>query len=438
MGLVAVAGFALAMVLAFWNRDEQAVRLDLESYHLRSAELASSLRADLADLRAATMETVRSDRVLDAKEVRRRNNLAAARQAIRELESLEGAHGAPAASAIVESIAARFERIESQLARDRVDARTLEPAFASFSLALEQLGQRHAIDARTHIAELERAASLRNRVLLLLSTIFFVAVLAISLRVFSLLGRSLEREQELRASLERTQRTRLHTIKMEALGRLASGVAHDFNNCLQVILAHVGHIQESLTVGNPLQRETEGIGLAIDQAGELVQQLLKFGREGEGELAPIDLSELTLSMESMLARLDPVRADPREIERVLINLVSNAGDAIPAGGTVTIETAAVRAEPAENGTEPEEFARLSVFDTGVGMASDVRERVFEPFFTTKDEGEGTGLGLSTAHGIVTKLGGRIEIDSSPKIGTRVDIYLPFQAPRAVPEVDVGH
>jgi two-component system, cell cycle sensor histidine kinase and response regulator CckA len=220
--------------------------------------------------------------------------------------------------------------------------------------------------------------------------------------------------------------------KMEAIGRLAGGVAHDFNNLLTVINGF-----SEMLLGDPglspNGRELVAeIARAGDQAAALTRQLLAFSRKQV--LAPkvLDLNALVREMERMLARLigadvqlasslDPdlgrVRADPGQLEQVLLNLAVNARDAMPRGGRLAIET--------RNGGGPAgNVVVLEVADTGTGMDAETRARIFEPFFTTKEPGKGTGLGLAVVHGIVTQSGGQIEVESAPGRGTRFRIELP--------------
>jgi len=231
--------------------------------------------------------------------------------------------------------------------------------------------------------------------------------------------------------------------RMEAVGRLAGGVAHDFNNLLTVIMGYSQILGQGLTAGSKLHDATTQIGSAAERAAGIARQLLAFSRKQM--LAPriIDLNELMLSLDSMLRRLiaedieiltvpapdlGRVRADPGQIEQVLMNLALNARDAMPNGGKLTLETSNVDLDDAYAREHPPvelgRYVMLAVSDTGLGMSPETQAHIFEPFFTTKELGKGTGLGLSTVYGIVKQSGGYIWFYSEPGQGTAFKVYLP--------------
>jgi two-component system cell cycle sensor histidine kinase/response regulator CckA len=230
---------------------------------------------------------------------------------------------------------------------------------------------------------------------------------------------------------------------MEAIGRLAGGVAHDFNNLLSVISGHNELLDRALRPDEPLRESVAEIGRAADRAAAVTRQLLAFSRRQVLEPKVLDLNAIVGDAEKMLrrligedvglatvlhARLNPVRADPGQMDQVILNLVLNARDAMPEGGTVMIETREAEWDAedakAKPGVRPGRYVLLQVTDTGRGMTPEVQARLFEPFFTTKDEGMGTGLGLAVVHGIVQQSGGYLEVDSRPDVGTTFKIYLP--------------
>jgi PAS domain S-box-containing protein len=239
--------------------------------------------------------------------------------------------------------------------------------------------------------------------------------------------------------------------KMEAVGRLAGGVAHDFNNILTVINASCSFLEEGLHASEPLLEDIRTISEASQSAARLTRQLLAFSRRQVLEPRPLDLNVLVGESEKMLNRLigEDIRirvepapalgfalADPGQLEQVIVNLAVNARDAMPDGGTLTITTANVELDEVfvslHAGSSAGPFVRLVVSDTGVGMDAETLARVFEPFFTTKGVGKGTGLGLSTVYGIVKQSGGFIAVDSAPGRGSTFGIYLPRVEPAGQP------
>jgi len=272
-----------------------------------------------------------------------------------------------------------------------------------------------------------------------------------------LLGQAREAAQALRSTVEnqeeqirQARRQIAEADKLAALGQLAGGVAHDFNNILQAILGYVEFGQRGLTPGESRHRDLSHIKEAAERAAELTGQLLAFG--GRQMLQPIhiDLNRVVEDLMKMLDRvigehierelrlapnIGAVRADPRQVERVIMNLCLNARDAIVGSGKITIATSeAVLDErfcQSKPWARPGSYVRLIVADDGCGMDQDTMRQIFEPFFTTKGEGRGTGLGLATVYGIVKQHGGLIDVASSPGKGTEFRIYLPAVAAGAV-------
>ncbi len=251
--------------------------------------------------------------------------------------------------------------------------------------------------------------------------------------------------EHLEAQLNQSQR-------LESLGQLAGGVAHDFNNMLAAILGYTSFVREivaSEAAESTAPRwqhalaDVDQITRAAERAAELTKQLLAFARRDMVRMRPINLNAVVADVEHLLRRtigedvelvtsldptLLPINADPGQIEQVLLNLAVNARDAMPTGGMLTIDTATVEIDDefasARLGVAPGPGVRLRVGDTGTGMDADVKARVFDPFFTTKAKGEGTGLGLSTVYGIVGQTGGHISVYSESGIGTTFTILFP--------------
>jgi PAS domain S-box-containing protein len=234
-----------------------------------------------------------------------------------------------------------------------------------------------------------------------------------------------------------------HAQKMEAVGRLAGGVAHDFNNLLTVITGRSQLLLLKLPPESPLRRDVELVEETAHRASALTRQLLAFSRKQMVQPRVVDLNEVVRGMETMLSRLigedvtlgtrlDPtagcVRADPAQLEQMIVNLAVNARDAMPLGGRLTLETGFVRLDEGfareHVGLRAGPHVRLVVRDTGVGMDGLIKAHLFEPFFTTKGPGKGTGLGLATVYGIVTQSGGAIRVDSEPGQGAVFTIDLP--------------
>ena len=246
----------------------------------------------------------------------------------------------------------------------------------------------------------------------------------------------LERRKRLEEELRQAQ-------KMEAVGRLAGGVAHDFNNLLTVITGYARLALTRVPTGDPLSEDIGEVIRASEGAASLTRQLLTFSRRQVVAPSVLNLNQTVTEMTKMLKRiigedielvtrldpdLDNIKADSGQIEQVLMNLVVNARDAMPKGGTLTIETSNMLLDESDALRQPEAPAGrhvvLTVTDTGTGMTAETKAHLFEPFFTTKEQGKGTGLGLSTVYGIVRQGGGSIEVVSEPDRGALFRIRFP--------------
>jgi two-component system, cell cycle sensor histidine kinase and response regulator CckA len=252
-----------------------------------------------------------------------------------------------------------------------------------------------------------------------------------------------EDERQLREQLNQA-------MKLESIGRLAGGVAHDFNNMLNIILVNAEFALEELPSDSPLREALEEIGKATRRSADLTRQLLTFARKQTVEPRALDLNATVEGMLKMLGRLmgenlelvwapgaglGAVYLDPSQLDQVLANLCLNARDAIADTGRVTLSTDEVTLTREDRPDQPDftpgRYVRLTVSDTGCGMSARVRTHLFEPFYTTKDVGRGTGLGLATVHGIITQNRGIIDVESAPGRGTTFHIYLPRHAPEAI-------
>lgn len=256
-------------------------------------------------------------------------------------------------------------------------------------------------------------------------------------------------------ALRQSEKQFRQSQKMEAVGRLAGGIAHDFNNLLTVIMGYSQVLLTELGPQHPLCGKIEETLKAGERAATLVRQLLTFSRKQSLDPKILSLNTAVTSLESLLRRLigediklvskiDPangrLRADQAQLEQVLVNLVVNARDAMPKGGTLTIETTQVELTRSPvyclTPLPPGSYVRLAVSDTGCGMDRKTQAHIFEPFFTTKEEGVGSGLGLSTVFAIVTQCGGAIDVTSRVGYGTRFDLYFPKIESDVVPIVSV--
>ena len=250
------------------------------------------------------------------------------------------------------------------------------------------------------------------------------------------INRDITERKQLEAQLQQSQ-------KMESIGQLAGGIAHDFNNLLTAIIGYADLVADTLPRDDSLQAEVREIRKAGSRAAQLTRQLLTFARRQPMSAQVLDLNEQIMDISGLLRRLisenielnimstpdlAPVWGDAGQLQQVLINLAVNARDAMPAGGTLTIETANVDLDPryarGHLDVEAGRYVMVAVSDTGKGMPPDVQSHIFEPFFTTKPPGEGTGLGLSTCYGIIKQHGGTIWIYSELGLGTVAKVYLP--------------
>ncbi len=256
-------------------------------------------------------------------------------------------------------------------------------------------------------------------------------------------GRDITPHKQAEQDKIRLQEQLQQAMKMEAVGRLAGGVAHDFNNMLTTITGNVDLAKMDLSPSDPLMQYLEEISKATQSAASLTRQLLSFSRRQIIEPKVLNLNDLVENMQKMLGRLigeniylqanlnpnlGAVKIDPGQFEQVLVNLVVNARDAMPGGGRLVIETANFDLDAEycarHPNMQPGEYVQLTVSDTGHGMTDEVKKHVFEPFFTTKPTGRGTGLGLATIFGAVKQAGGFIDVYSEVGLGTTFKIYLP--------------
>ena len=343
--------------------------------------------------------------------------------------------------------------LRRQLRRHVGNPDTVPPEWQAFIDAVNQAYRQSDVDRLM----IERSLDLSSEELSSANAHMREAVQALQQAHLELESRVAERTHELteaneslrRASLEqrRLEEDLRQAHKMEAIGRLAGGIAHDFNNLLTVIFGQA----ESLLYMDMSAEARDGvreIQQSAESAADLTRQLLAFSRRQMLTPSVLDLNELVRTTSVLLRRLvgehielvlhldagaGRVCADAGKLQHVLLNLAANARDAMPNGGRLTVATRA-RVMPAGSATlAPGPYALVTVTDTGVGMAADVKARIFEPFFTTKESPNGTGLGLATAYGIVRQSNGYLDVESEPGEGATFRIWLP-QATQDVPEL----
>jgi PAS domain S-box-containing protein len=262
-------------------------------------------------------------------------------------------------------------------------------------------------------------------------------------RVSVIVSRDVTARRQAREALRESQEQLLHAQKMETIGRLAGGVAHEFNNLLTAITGYAALLIESLGAKHPLRADVDEIVHAADQAARFTKQLLAFSHRQVLQPRVIDLNALVANVDRLLRRLIgediefvtsldselwSVKADPGQIEQLIMNLAVNARDAMPRGGRLVLATSTLRVPEGGSsehaGVPSGEWVSLSLQDRGLGMSAETLDRIFEPFFTTKETGKGTGLGLATVSAIVEQSEGHVRVESQPGEGSTFHIYLP--------------
>lgn len=275
--------------------------------------------------------------------------------------------------------------------------------------------------------------------------------------------RDITKRKQAEEEKEKLKMQLLQSQKMEAIGQLAGGVAHDFNNILTVIMGCADYLKEEMKDDDPLQLEVNDILVSTERAASLVKSLLAFGRKQVMNPIPVNLNEIIQRMQRLLARVMTedielktkltdrnlvIMADPGQIEQALMNLAANAKDAMPLGGSLIISTEFTELDDEYIRThgygKTGAYAVIIVSDTGRGIDKNTRARIFEPFFTTKETGKGTGIGLAMVYGIIKQHNGYINIYSEPGEGTTFIIYLPLsnaevkeEEPEGLPAVERG-
>ncbi len=455
--MLAVVVVAAAIVLFFLyvvHKDELETRDRIQFFHLEAVSEAQQLAREARSLRElieasldSTLSSQSGPAGIQSVQLDYRGILQSMRSRLLMLSNLQQDAGKVRFASALTRLTERFDPIDRTLRYSEFDVNVIV-SIDVLSLTIAQYDRLHRIAADE---ELHALADRQNR------RPAFLAVLAVCLAVSGLvalflirsLGSSLMRRREAELALVESQEKLNHIQKLDALGRLVGGVAHDFNNWLTVILGHAGMLLEDTKGDERLELGLDEIKQASLQAASLTKQLLAFSRRQKFEPRVVDLNELIQGQEMMLRRiigadirltfnyaegLFEVELDPDQLQQVILNLLGNSRDAMPEGGSLSVSTenVTVTQEHPEADDVPEgRYVKLTVSDTGTGMDEDTRRRAFEPFFTTKEKGHGTGLGLSTVHGIVTASHGIILVESSPGVGSSIAIYLPRAEPREV-------
>lgn len=434
---------AVVLLSMFSIQDvELGVRDRVTFFHLKSSAIAQELRQEVRELehgfmpneteghnynRPASMHSLQDQQVL----------LATIGHNYRKLADLQREFGGEQFADTLGRIKMRIEELNALADSGAMDV-DADDTIISLEHSTLQLTRLHIVAADKAIAALENITG-RARP-------FYVALLAfagttalIVAFTMRLVRSSISRENEARNALAQSREQLHHMQKLDALGQLVGGVAHDFNNLLTAILGQTAQLLKR-TDSDKSRRSLEQIQKASNQAADLTRQLLAFSRMQPVEPRVFNVNELLRDMDGMLKRmigedialdmqlgagLSGVEMDPTQLRQVILNLASNARDAMPRGGSLKISTNAREiAATDETDLEPGQYIEVSVVDSGIGMTEETRERIFEPFFTTKPMGRGTGLGLSTVHGIVKAAGGSIRASSRVGEGSQFTVLLP--------------
>lgn len=460
--IILLASATVLGTLYIAQQDESRTHARIQFYHLESVIVANEMRREIHSLRRLLQRSASTDGSRDEGPagvsevpVSPLGIVHSIRSRMDQLSGLQEQYGEPVFPRVLGRMLSRLDSIDSRLQRETATTRETLTEIGVFRLTVEQFDRLHKIEAGRELEALAERQGDRPRILAVLIACLAFSALAVGYIVFSL-KRSMDRQYEVEVALADSEKRLSHIQKLDALGRLVGGVAHDFNNLLTVILGHVEILRHP---GGRDQDVDEGlveIRRAAREAASLTQQLLAFSRRQKLEPRVVDLNRQIGGMESLLRRivsedvslkfvygprLCPIEVDPDRLRQVILNLIANGRDAMPDGGELTIATGAVHV----GGTGEQvadipdgRYCRLVVADTGMGMDEETLERIFEPFFTTKDESRGTGLGLSTVHGVVTGSGGHIRVDSTIGDGTSFYIYFPCTEKRIEAEVEVAN
>jgi len=440
------------------QQSEIETRDRIQSFHLESVVESKQLAREARMLLALTQDSNNSELPnqagaagMQSMQIGYRGVLYSMRSRLELLSALQAQHDGVVFATALERLVDRLNKVEHVL-HESAESAEIFTSIKVLSSSIEQYDRLHKIAADTQLRELAGKQRQRPRYFFILAACLAFGGLVSWLLIKSLRA-SLARQRAAEEALAESQERMHHMQKLDALGQLVGGVAHDFNNLLMAILGHAELLQDKAEGDERLEQGLDEIRQASLQAASLTQQLLAFSRRQQFKPVSLDLNDVIRDMEEMLQRiigtdveltctyaenLRNVEVDPDQLQQVIMNLVNNARDAMPQGGalSVTTENVAVSEEQIPViGVPAGEYVRLTVSDSGIGMNDYTRQRLFEPYFTSKEKGQGTGLGLSTVHGIVTGSNGHIAVDSQEGEGSRFYIYLPITEgrPEASPD-----
>ncbi len=446
--IVVIASATVLGTLYIAQQDEKQTHERIQFYHLESVSESNETRREVYLLRRLVQQSLAlresagtGPAGVSEVFVSPAGVVQSIQSRINRLSALQTQFDEPVFAEVLERMLGRLQSISLQLQQEGGPTQATVTEIDVLRLTVEQFDRLHKIEARLELDALARRQGDRPRFLAVLIACLAFSALAGGYIVFSL-KRSMDRQYEVEVALVDSQERLHHIQKLDALGRLVGGVAHDFNNLLTVILGHVEILRLASARERSVDEGLTEIQRAGQQAASLTQQLLAFSRRQQLQPRVVDLNRQIADMESLLRRIVSedirlrftyaqtpcaIEVDPDQLRQVIMNLIANARDAMPDGGELRISTD--RVEIGGGGPQIVDlpkgrYGRLIVADTGTGMEEETLQRIFEPFFTTKDETRGTGLGLSTVHGVVTGSGGHIRVDSSIGGGTKFYIYFP--------------
>jgi signal transduction histidine kinase/ActR/RegA family two-component response regulator len=460
--LVIVVTVATAISsLYFGQREEIRTRDRVQSFHLESATESEELAREVRMLLVLLQDSVDSNLArrsgaadIQSVHIGYRGVLYSMRSRLARLSTLQEQYDGLMFATALKRLVDRFNEVDRALDNSRVTPETIV-SIEVLSSNIEQYDRLHKIAADRELRELADRLSQIPQHLAVLAVCLGFGALAVWYLTNSLRA-SLVRQKRTEEALAESQERLHHIQKLDALGQLVGGVAHDFNNLLTAILGHAELLEDKAAGNERIELGLNEIRKAGLQAASLTQQLLAFSRRQQFKPHILNLNDVIQDMEEMLQRiigadvnltcayadeLCAVEVDPDQLQQVIMNLVGNARDAMPNGGvlSVTTENVAVGAKQVGVAGVPSgEYARLTVSDSGIGMDDYTRERIFEPYFTTKEKSRGTGLGLSTVHGIVAGSNGHIFVESQEGVGSQFHVYFPRaeRRPEASPDENI--